>query len=128
MLELAGSVDGKKVADLGAGDGRIAITFAKKGAHVDAYEIDDKLYNKLKENVKNEKLEGSIFCHKTDFWETDLSEFDIICIYPMPDVMAALEEKLKREIKEGTKVITNYYVIPKWTCKESKDNVYLYIK
>jgi len=36
-----------------------------------------------------------------DLWDTDLSNYDIITVYPMPDIMAALEEKIKKEAKKG---------------------------
>ena len=47
MVKLAGNVKDKKVADLGAGDGRISIAFAEKGAQVDAFELDKNLAMKL---------------------------------------------------------------------------------
>lgn len=128
MVNLSSVTQIDKVADLGTGDGRIAIAFAKEGAWVDAYELDNDLIKKAKEAIKKEKLESHIKIIKKDFWEADLSSFDIICVYPMPDIMALLEEKLLRELKPGARVLLNYYPFTNWRFTTCENNVYLYVR
>ncbi|MDO8269139.1 MAG: 50S ribosomal protein L11 methyltransferase [Candidatus Levybacteria bacterium] len=128
MVHLSNVTQIDKVADLGTGDGRIAIAFAKEGAWVDAYELDNDLLKKAKEAVKKEKLGNHIKILKKDFWEVDLSEYDIICVYPMPDIIIELEEKLLTELKPGARVLLNYYPFPDWKFTTCENNVYLYVK
>lgn len=128
MTSLAGDVKNKRVADLGSGDGRISIEFGKLGALVTGYELNSDLVLKSQESIKELGLEAQIKIHYEDFWKADLSVFDIITVYPMPDVMLNLEQKLQKEIKKGAIVLTNYYPFPNWIHWEVKDKIYKYIK
>lgn len=126
MVDLAEIKPAEKVADLGSGDGRIAIAFAHKGALLDAYELDDQLLALAKENASKENVEINFL--KEDFWDKDLSQYAIICCYPMPDIMEKLEEKLQNELAPGSRVLLNYYPFPNWKPAIIKDNIYLYVK
>lgn len=126
MIDLAEIKPGEKAADLGTGDGRIAIALAKAGAIVTAYELDDKLRMLAKENATKEDLQINFL--KKDFWEEDLSQFSIICCYPMPTIMGRLEKKLETELKPGSRVLLNYFPFLHWKEKARKDNVFLYRK
>lgn len=126
MIELADIKPGEKAADLGSGDGRIVVALAQKGAIATGYELDETLINTSLENIKNADVSATIL--KKDFWEEDLRIYDVICVYPMPDIMETLEEKLQRELRPGTRVLLNYYPFPHWKEAVKKDNVYLYIK
>lgn len=126
MVELSGIKPGEKVADLGSGDGRISIEFAKLGAIVTGYELNPKLAEVSRQLILDQKLNDQITILEQDFWDTDLSGFDVIAVYPMPDIMRHLEEKLKKELKPGVRVVTNYYQFPNWKYTQVKDHVYLY--
>ncbi len=127
MVELAKIKQGDVVADLGSGDGRIVIAFAKKGAASHGYEIDNALRKLSEENIKKENISNA-FIHNKDFWQEDLSKYSIICCYPMPGVMGRLEKKLKTELKPGARVLLNYFPFLHWKEKKIKDNIYLYQK
>lgn len=124
MIELAAIQPGEKAADLGSGDGRIVIELAKAGAIVTGYELDEKLVKLSTENIKQAHVQAIIL--QKDFWQEDLSKYNIICVYPMPDIMHALEEKLLKELKQGSRVLLNYYPFPSWQEVTKKDNIYLY--
>lgn len=128
MVELSKIKKGERAADLGSGDGRISIAFAKTGAIVDSFELDEKLISVANKNSLSEKVNENITIHKKDFWVEDLSRYSVIAIYPMPDIMLLLEEKLDKELKSGTKVVVNFYPLPNWKYKTFKNNIYLYIK
>ncbi|HSX09318.1 MAG TPA: methyltransferase domain-containing protein [Candidatus Saccharimonadales bacterium] len=127
MVELAEAQPGEKVADLGSGDGRIVIAFAKHGIEMHGYEIDEELRKQSEEDIKKLHLENA-FIHNKDFWEEDLSLYDIICCYPMPTIMGRLERKLQEELKHGSRVLLNYFPFKHWKEKKVKDNIFLYIK
>lgn len=126
MLELSDIKPGEKVADLGSGDGRIVIEFAKKGAEAHGYELDSELVFKSNNLIKQEGLEHIAFIHNADFWREDLSSFDVITIYPMPDIMEDLENKLVKELKTNTRILLNYYPFPHLKPNSSKHHIYLY--
>jgi protein-L-isoaspartate O-methyltransferase len=127
MVELAQAQPGEKVADLGSGDGRIVIAFAKNGNPTVGYEIDEKLKKVAEENIQKENLTNAVILQK-DFWQEDLSQYDIICCYPMPTVMGRLERKLKEELHPGSRVLLNYFPFLHWKETVKKDNIFLYKK
>ena len=127
MVELSEAKPGEKGADLGSGDGRIVIAFAKHGIEMRGYEIDDELIKLSKTNIETANLTNASIYEK-DFWQEDLSIFNIICCYPMPTIMGRLENKLKEELKPGSRVLLNYFPFKHWKEKMIKDNIYLYVK
>src|SRR5258708_5537573 len=127
MVELANPKVGQKAADLGSGDGRIVIAFAQRGIDVYGYETDPELKRLSEENIKKEKVKNATIIAK-DFWEENLSGYDIICSYPMPTIMGRLERKLQEELKPGTRVLLNYFPFKHWKLKTMKDNIYLYVR
>lgn len=144
MMELAQIKPGELAADLGSGDGRILIELAKRGAIAYGYELDERLIKQTQENIKRvfpschpelgsgslylETKQTSITVFQKDFWQENLGMYDIICVYPMPDIMENLEEKLQKELKKGSRVLLNYYPFPNWQPAAQKDHIYLYIR
>ncbi len=126
MIDLAMPKTGDKMADLGSGDGRILVAFGKKGIESHGYELDSQLIEKSQNEIEKENINDRVFVHKEDFWEIDLSPFDIITIYPMPDIMGILEEKLRKELHPATRVLLNYYSFSTKIPKAIKNNIYLY--
>lgn len=126
IVELAKIAPGEKVADLGTGDGRIAIALAKKGAIVTAYEVEEAYVHRAKLEIEKENLIRAIEVKQKNFWDESLAEFSVITIYPMPDIMGTLEEKLKKELKKGARVLTNYYEFPNVASRQNKNGIYLY--
>jgi 16S rRNA A1518/A1519 N6-dimethyltransferase RsmA/KsgA/DIM1 with predicted DNA glycosylase/AP lyase activity len=127
MVELAEIKLYDRAADLGSGDGRIVTAFAQKGIDTHGYEIDEALIKLSKEKINELNLKNA-FIHKKNFWQEDLSGYDIICSYPMPTIMGRLEKKLQDELKPGSRVLLNYFPFKHWKLKTMKDNIYLYIK
>lgn len=126
MIELAQIKPGEKAADLGAGDGRITIALAAAGATTTGYELDDTLFHTVLENIKAAKVDATIL--QKDFWYEDLSQYQIICMYPMPDIMGRLEKKLQDELLPGSRVLLNYFPFKHWKLEKTKDNIFLYRK
>ncbi len=118
---------GQKTLDLGAGDGRIVIAMAKKGAEAYGIEIRQKYARKAKANIALENLSHTAFIKEGDFWVEDLSVYDIITIYGMQVIMNDLERKLTNELRPGAIVISNGFPIPTWDIWKEEDYVYAYI-
>lgn len=128
MMTLATIKPGEQAADLGSGDGRIVIALAKHGAQAVGYELDEKLIQLAEENILKEHVKQNARIFHKDFWGENLSQYSVITVYPMPDIMETLEEKLLQELNPGSRVLVNYYPFPHWKETAEKDHVYLYVK
>lgn len=128
MMEFLEISPGQKIADLGAGDGKLVIAAAKAGAEAYGYEISPFLVSLAKKNIKKLGLENKAFVYCKNLWRQDLQNFDAVIVYGMTHMMKKLEKKLKRELKPGAKVVSNYFVLPTWKPDKAEDNIYLYVK
>jgi precorrin-6B methylase 2 len=126
MVELAKYTQGELIADLGSGNGKIAIQFAKKGADVIGFEINPLLSFVSKLKVAFLNLEKNITIKKQNFWDVNLSEFDVITVFGIEYMMQDLEKKLLSELKTGARVLSNKFQFPNWKHTNEKDGVYLY--
>lgn len=128
LIELAEIKPGEHFADLGSGDGRIAIAAAMAHAQVIGFELNPELITQSQTEIQKLHLTNRIVILQQNFWEIDLSQFDIVAIYPMPDIMDSLEKKLLDELRPGTRVLLNYYQFPQWKFEKTRDHIYLYRK
>jgi precorrin-6B methylase 2 len=131
MAELEKTAEAEKelkIVDLGSGDGALVIELSKIGFNVYGFEISPYLVWLSKKNIKRAGLEGRAFILRKNLWKEDLSQFDVVFIFGIKYMMKNLEEKLQKELKPGTKVISNYLTFPGWKYSAKKDDVYLYIK
>lgn len=126
IIDLAGIKPGQKAADLGSGDGRIVIAFAKAGAVAYGYEINPFLVWWSKRKIKAEGLEGKAFIYQKSFWEADFSSFDAVSIYGIDYIMSDLEKKLQKELRAGSRVLANSFTFPSWQPSKKDNPVYLY--
>lgn len=128
MISWAGVQPGQKSVDLGAGDGRVVIAMAKAGAEAYGFEFLEKYARRAKVNIKKAGLEGKAFVYCKDFWEEDLSSYNIVTFYAMAEMMERLSDKLTKELRSGTVVISNGFRIPGWTALKEEDFMYFYTK
>lgn len=125
-MELANVQPGMRVIDLGSGDGRVVLEFAKLGALVHGYEIKPDLVERSKKRIIEANLQHNASILGSSFWDVDLSEYDIIYIYGMQSVLGRLEQKLEKEMKPGALFISNIFRLPHWKIKKTKNSVHLY--
>ncbi len=128
MMELAKVQPREFVADLGCGDGRVIVSMARQGAFAYGFEIDPGRTDLAKSNVVKAGLEENAFVYNLNFWSVDLSPFDLITLYGITSIMNRLEKKLEKELRPGSRVVSNYFIFPTWTHEKQVDNVYLYVK
>ncbi len=125
MLDLK---EGERVVDLGSGDGRLLVALAHAGAEAHGYEHNPLLVLKSKQNVKREGVEDKAFVHMSNFWDVDTSQFDGVVVYGIPYIMTRLEEKLKKELRPGARVVSYSFPFPNWEPTKKEKAVYLYKK
>ena len=129
MIEFVKLKKGEKVVDLGSGDGRVILEFARKGVEVHGYEINPLLVFWSRKKIKKEGLQNKAFIHWKNFWKEDLSKFDVVIVFQVGYLMSRLERKLRHELKKGARVISNRWRFPNWKLIKKSDvgtGVYLY--
>ena len=115
------------VADLGSGDGRIVIAAAEAGARqVVGYEVDDTLVVQSRTAIAEKGLSSIARILKGSFWQADLRACDVIFCFQIPYAMGRIRRKLERELKNGSRVVSNGFKIPDWPIDREDDHVFLY--
>jgi hypothetical protein len=115
MLQLAEVGPNDFLIDLGSGDGRIVLTAAKVfGARGFGVEIKDELVALSNEAARREGIADRVKFVKQDLFKTDISQATVLTMYLLPDTVNLLRDKLLRELKPGTRVISHDYPLTGW--------------
>src|SRR3990167_10270805 len=81
MIKLLRLKKNDKLVDLGSGDGRIVIAFAKLGIESHGYEINPVLVAISRFRIRRLGLQNKAAIHFKDFWIVDLSEYNLVGLY-----------------------------------------------
>lgn len=113
VLKKAGAKKGKVFYELGSGDGRVVMAAAKLGTR--SFGIEQSWlrvwYSRYK--AKRLGLKNAFFFHG-DIFQRNYYPADLIYIFLLPKGVKKLEPKLKKELKKGSKVITQTFHFPTW--------------
>ena len=115
MLTLADVKQGDIVYDLGCGDGRVVITAAKElGATGVGIDIDPERIGEARENARKAGVTGKVQFRNEDLFEADISRASVVTLYLYPWVNLKLRPKLLRDLKPGTRVVSNLHDMGDW--------------
>lgn len=126
MLELAEIKVGEKVIDLGSGDGTLCIEAAKAGAIAVGIEFNPFLVLLSRWKARKAGLSDNVHIIRTDFRRYPLSDASVVFLYLWPETIDLLKEKLARELKPGSRIVSNSFPIKGWTSVVERERVYLY--
>ena len=115
------------IADLGSGVGNLCLELTDKKRKITGYELNPIPYLISKLKIFTKKKNELININYANFWKMDLSQFDCVIIYGISYIMADLEKKLRRELKPGTHVISNYFQFDNLEAVKKENDVYFYI-
>ncbi len=103
---------GKSFIDIGSGDGKVLFAAASLDATVTGVEINPylSLLSKLRKALNPRRAQIHIL--NQNFYRIDLSKYDIVYAYLLPEILQKLDDKLYTELKPGTKIISNTFQIP----------------
>ena len=104
-----------QLIDLGSGDGRIVIAAAKRGAEALGIELDPSLVMKARRAAVEAGVEKRARFFEGDLFAQDLSDATVVTLYLFPDANLALRPKLLRELKPGTRIVSNSFDLGAWT-------------
>jgi SAM-dependent methyltransferase len=116
MLSAANVNANDIVYDLGCGDGRFVITAVKKykasrGVCVD---IDPVRIKESRSNADTAGVTKRIEFIEGDLFEQDLSKATVVTLYLLPSLNQRLRPKLFRELRPGTRVVSNAFDMGDW--------------
>jgi precorrin-6B methylase 2 len=107
MLKMAEIGPDDVLFDLGSGDGRVVITAARRyGIRAVGIEKSGMLAWLSKRAVRRNSLEDRIQIVNRDFFGQDLSEATVVTVYLSKKINARLEPKLRKELKQGTRIVS----------------------
>jgi len=121
MLTMAQLVPGDIHFDLGAGDGKIAIAAAKRGAIATGVE-----YNADMAKYANERAQaagvagvgpGKAMIRQADIFVTDFSKATVITLYLLPTLNMKLRPQIL-SMKPGTRVVSHSFTMEDWEADE----------
>ena len=107
MLRMAEIKRNDVLYDLGSGDGRVLVAAAKQYAAT-AVGIEKSwiLVWLSKRRIARNGLKDKVQVVNADFFNQDLSEATVVTAYLSQEINKRLEEKLRRELKEGTRILS----------------------
>lgn len=114
MLEMARVGSKDYVIDLGCGDGRIVTEAAKRGARAHGIDLDSYLIELCRRRARANSLEHLATFEQQDIYEVDLSPATVVTMYLLPEHNLKLRDKLKREVKPGTRVLSHDWDMGDW--------------
>jgi SAM-dependent methyltransferase len=118
MLRMAEVKKDDYVIDLGAGDGRIIIEAAKRGARGLGVDIDPNLVKHATENARHAGVADRVRFEVRDIFETDLSAATVVAFYLLPEFNAKLLPRLLA-LKPGTRIVSHDGGIGDWPADET---------
>jgi trans-aconitate methyltransferase len=132
MLQMAKVSRKDTVFDLGCGDGRIVVAAARKfGARAVGIDIDPQRVKEARSRVRRAGVEHRVEIREGDLFEADLSNATVVTLYLLPTLNLKLRPKLLRELKPGTRIVSQSFDMGDWKPVEHRvvdgADVYLWI-
>ena len=135
-LDLACITSGDVLYDLGAGDGRVVLEAARRGAYSVAVEIDPYLVEVIKEKAMEAGLSSRVCVVEASYYDVYLGYATVVYAYLYRYILEKLRSKFEKELLVGTRVLTLDFPVTNWIpvrVKRVVDNkgivrtIYLYI-
>jgi SAM-dependent methyltransferase len=122
MLELAKVSKTDLVYDLGCGDGGIVVAAARDfGARGIGVDIDPVRIKEANENVAKNKVGDKVKIIQADLFEFDVKPATVVTLYLLPSLNDKLRPILWRDLKVGTRVVSNSFAMTDWTPDKTID-------
>ncbi len=132
MLQVANVGKDDVLYDLGSGDGRIVITAAEKfGTRGVGIDIDPERVQEAQTNARQAGVTDRTKFIQQDLFKADFSEATVVTLYLLPSVNLKLRPLLFKQLKPGTRVVSNTFDMDDWkpekTLKVGNNTVYYWV-
>lgn len=127
MLALSDLKPGETLLDLGSGDGRIVIAAAKAGARAEGWEVNPYLWLWSKWMIRRAGVADRAKVRLGSYWGDDMGHADVVTLFLITKHMPRMQEKLRRELRPGSRVVSYVFTFPEWDREaQSPGGAYLY--
>jgi hypothetical protein len=114
MLEIAKVTKDDLLFDLGAGDGKIAITAARvHGARAIGIEVTPDMAALAKRNAERAGVSDRVTIINGDIFKEDFTKATVISMYLLPELNLRLRPTLLK-MRPGTRLVTNSFTMGDW--------------
>lgn len=132
FFELAPLSESDVVYDLGSGDGRLLFAALEKGAgKAVGVEFNSELVRQAREIATSKGLQDRVTFLEADVMQVALSGASVVFCYLSGDAPLALKPKFESELKQGVRVIMEFFPMPGWKplkiIEKERKRFYLYI-
>ena len=121
MLTMAQVGPGDIHFDLGAGDGKIAIAAAKRGAKATGIEYNPDMAKFANANAEKAGVAGvgpgKAIIRQADIFQTDFSNATVVTLYLLPSLNMKLRPQLL-SMRPGTRVVSHSFTMEDWEADE----------
>ncbi len=112
MLDVAAITSDDLVYDLGCGDGRIAVTAARKyGPKVVAIDIDPERIRETRQNAEAAGVLPLVTLSRADFFTLDFRPASVVAMYLHPGVIDRLVPQFE-QMKPGSRIVSHHFRVP----------------
>ena len=119
MLSMAQVTPEDLVFDLGAGDGKIAITAAKSfGARAVGIEYDPDMAKRAACLVQVEGVADKVRIVQGDIFKEDFSGVSVVTLYLLPHLNICVRHRLLA-MEPGTRVVSHQFTMGEWDAEQS---------
>lgn len=113
-LSLGKVGEGDVLLDMGAGDGRVVLEAARRGAISVAVEISPFLAEVIRVKTEEEGLMDKIIVIEASFMDVDLSNATVVYQYLYPSIIEKLKKKYETELRIGSRILSIDFPISGW--------------
>lgn len=122
MLDLAKVTKNDLVIDLGCGDGGIVVAAARDfGARSIGVDIDPVRIKEARDNVAKNNVGDRAKILQGDLFEADIKDANVVTLYLLPRLNEKLKPKLWRDLKVGSRVVSNSFDMGDWKPDQTID-------
>jgi SAM-dependent methyltransferase len=113
MLDMAQVTADDFVIDLGSGDGRTAITAAKRGVRAMGIEYNPEMVEYSNRAARAAGVADKVRFVKADLFETDFSQATVVTLYLLSSLNLKLRPKILA-LKPGTRIVSHAFDMGDW--------------
>ncbi len=100
--------------DLGSSRGGFVLDILNEAPGLRAVGIDNSLLRTWIAKLRNRMSKKKAVFVKEDIFDADISQADVVYVYLPRPMLPAVEEKLQKELKSGSIVLTSRVCFPDW--------------
>ncbi|MDQ3159210.1 MAG: SAM-dependent methyltransferase [bacterium] len=124
-LDLLDLKKGQLLVELGSGDGRVLKAAGKRDIKAVGYEINPILV--IISKIITFRYRKLVNTRWKSMWKADISQADGVYVFLLDRFMQKLDNKMKKEVKTGTKLISFAFKIKGKKISKKKKGLFLYL-